>query len=278
MNSYQEKTTKHTQKSVANSVKHDQASSTVFQFEDNRPEAIVQLKMKELIEKSSVSKPLIQRKIRYNNKTKVFYKNSKRPAWRKYLKDYVVDSYNTRHGTTYTSTNIKLKALSLDRCHKISFSNIQDWIIDYLNGKMTKVVFRNNTNQLYNGSSVVDKPLMEAQRDLMFKGVTDKQRLDAARTLLSLLNSATGNVELGDASLNRSIGKQLDVNFKAKGSKQSLTPTSRRMLNRLAKKNTSGIALTPGKSSVKSSHVGTSVSISNTTPKTKKLIKKHIKD
>ena len=53
MNSFQEKKAKNTQKSVANGVIQQQTTSSAFQFEDNRPEAVAQLKIKERIESSN---------------------------------------------------------------------------------------------------------------------------------------------------------------------------------------------------------------------------------
>jgi hypothetical protein len=59
MNSYQEKQQKNTQESVANSGKHH--DNAVFQFEDNRPKAAAQLKLKAQMETISASQP-VQRK------------------------------------------------------------------------------------------------------------------------------------------------------------------------------------------------------------------------
>lgn len=273
MNSYQEKTAKNKQISAANIGKSGQDIAAVFQFKDNRSEAIKQAKLKAKMEVNVPSTVPIQRKIHYKSGT--YSSDSNRPGWRKFLKNYVVNEYNVKHATSYTSTNINLSTLHLDRCHRISFHDIQAWVIKYLNGNMSKAVFTERTDRLYDGSST-DKPLMVAERTRLFKARTKAKKLSSSRALLSLLNSATGNVSLGNDSINRSIGMQLDVNFKTNGSKQALTPNSRRMLSKMPKKSTSGIALTPGRTSVKSSHVGASVSISNTTPKTKRLIKKHI--
>jgi hypothetical protein len=62
MNSYQEKTAKNTQRSVANEVMQQQTASSVFQFEDNRPETVTQLKIKEQLEATSSSNPIQQKK------------------------------------------------------------------------------------------------------------------------------------------------------------------------------------------------------------------------
>lgn len=62
MDSYQDKLTKNTQKSVANEVIQQQIASPVFQFEDNRPEAVAQLKIKEQLEATSSSNPIQQKK------------------------------------------------------------------------------------------------------------------------------------------------------------------------------------------------------------------------
>jgi len=62
MNSYQEKTAKNTRDSVANAIIQQQSAAPVFQFEDNRPEAVAQLKIKEELEAISSSNPIQQKK------------------------------------------------------------------------------------------------------------------------------------------------------------------------------------------------------------------------
>jgi outer membrane lipoprotein SlyB len=62
MNSHQEKTAKNTQKSVANEIIQQQTATPVFQFEDNRPEAVAQLKMKAQLEAISSENPIQQKK------------------------------------------------------------------------------------------------------------------------------------------------------------------------------------------------------------------------
>ncbi|WP_298518724.1 DUF4157 domain-containing protein [uncultured Kordia sp.] len=62
MSSYQDKTTKSKQKSVANRSKTESDAASVFQFKDNRPEAEAQLKLKEHIESSSRESKPIQKK------------------------------------------------------------------------------------------------------------------------------------------------------------------------------------------------------------------------
>lgn len=269
MNSYKVDKVKSTKRAVADTISQS-APGNAFQFTDNRPTATIQAKMKATIERSLP----IQRKIHYKSGT--YSSNSSRPGWRKFLKDFVVAEYNTSHGTSYTSKNINLNALHLDRCHRISFHDIQVWIVKYLNGNLSKAKFRERTERLYKSTST-DKPLMVAERNRLFAATTQSKKLASARALLSLLNSATGNVSLGNDSINRAIGKQLDVNFENKAGKQSLTPRSRGMLRRIPKSDTSGLPLTPMKTRVKSSHAAASIPIGNTTPATRNLLKKHTK-
>lgn len=214
----------------------------------------------------------VQRKIHFSGGT--FSSDGSRPGWRKFLKDFVVAEYNKANGTTYTSANLDLNKLNLDRCHRVSFSDIQTWLVNYLNGSMSKTRFTELTNTLYTASSA-DKASMVAERDRLFKAKTKKDKLPKARNLLSLLNSATGNVSLGDASINRGIQEQLDPNFSISGGKASATPRTRRILSALDDDEASGIPFTPTKKHVRSSHVGSDVATSTFTPKTKKLVNKH---
>ncbi len=255
--------------------------SNAVSLVDNRPQTLIQRKLKAQIANSSqvrsfTSQKLnhpIQRKILYS-KTKGFYSNNKRPSWNKFLKEFVVEEYNTRFKTKYTTKNINLSKLHQDRCHRISFKNIQAWLVKYLNGKMSQSKFENLTNTLYRKNSD-DKAAMENKRSRLFNAKTNKVKLENARSLLSLLNSATGNVSLGLDIMNRSIQEKMDMNFEQSGSKMAATPRSKKIMRGISKKEASGMPYTPTRKHVKSSHVGGTIPISGLTPDTKKLVKKH---
>ena len=256
--------------------------SNAVSLVDNRPQALIQRKLKAQMANSSQPPSLapqkstlpIQRKIHYS-KSAGFYSDNKRPGWRKFLKDFVVDEYNKKHSTHYTSKNINLTKLHLDRCHRVSFKDIQAWLIKYLNGKnMSKTKFSNRTDRLYIATSP-DRAAMIAERTRLFHAKTDKDKLAKARNLLGFLNSATGNVSLGNDSINRSIQEQLDMNFEKSGSKMAATPRSKKIMRGVSKNEASGMPTTPGGNHIKSSHVGGTIPISKLTPDTKKLVKKH---
>lgn len=262
-------------------------ASGSFQFADTREahqrQADLQAKANEVTAGSKVAQlqkiangnEPIQRKIHLTSG--VFSGDASRPGWRKFLKDFVVAEYNSTHLSSPIAVTAKLDTLNLDRCHRVSFANIQDWLVKYLNGQMTKAKFTEKTDTLYRSSST-DKAGMAADRALLFAATTNAKKLAYARSLLSYLNSATGNVGLGEDSLNRSLQDHLDLHFDKKpGGKYSATPQSRKMMSKLNKGDTSGIPFTPTGKHVKSSHNAEEIDQTKFTPKTDKLIKKHTK-
>jgi hypothetical protein len=262
----------------------------IAHFTDNRPETAMQLKLQESANKSRQvsqladyknmadnstgnSQEVVQQKIHYN-KTSGFFSDEARPAWRKALKDHVIEEYNDKHGTAYTSGSIDLNKLHLDRCHIVSFKDIQNWLLKYLNGTMTQAKFAANTDKLY-ATNAKEKADMESVRTALFAAKKPADKLANARGLLSYLNSAIGNVALGNDSINRSIQDQLDLNFKKKGSSYSATPNSKRTLKGLSKSDTSGIPKTPTGNHIKSSRAGVSIPMGSLTPGTDALVTKH---
>lgn len=240
--------------------KQSGAGKNSIQLQDNRQQAIIQRKIK-------------LNKVTSNSQSGIFSSDNSRPAWRKFLKEYVANDYRQRNGISQ-KININLNSLKLDRCHKVSFKDIQNWLVQYLNKSMSKSDFINYTNILYSSTSE-DKKDMETAREKLFKAGNDAARLNAARALLSLLNSATGNLRLGDSSLNRSIQEQLDLNVitNTQGN-QSFSPQSKRILTQIDKGDVNNIALTPKRGNLKSSSAGI-VNLNNLTPVSKNLAKKH---
>ncbi|TNE55374.1 MAG: hypothetical protein EP338_03670 [Bacteroidetes bacterium] len=217
----------------------------------------------------------IQRKIHY--KSGVFSGDSSRPGWRKFLKRFVVDEYNKEHPSATISYSTNLTSLNADRCHRVSFNAIQNWVLNYLNGSMNKTKFTQRTDTLYDSDSP-DLGEMKAERGRLFKAKTNSDKLAKARNLLSLLNSATANVRIGSDVVNRSIQEQLDMHFvKKKSGKFSASPRSRRMMTNLSASEGNGMPMTPGQSRVKSSNADIPIPLNKFTPKTGKLVKKHRK-
>ncbi len=224
---------------------------------------------------ANVSTSIVQLKIHFNKITG-FFSDGSRPGWRKFLKDYVVDEYSKATGKKYTTKGLDLNKLKLDRCHRVSFSDIQGWVVNWLKGTLTDAKFTERTDTLYK-NHWNDEAMMTKARSAMFAAKTNHDKLRHARNLLSLLNSATGNVNLGNASINRSIQEMLDPNFvQNSDGTVSASPKSKNMMNTLSPGATSGLALTPNETNVRSSHVGGAVSLVSMTPGTRKAVSKQL--
>jgi hypothetical protein len=220
----------------------------------------------------------IQRTISYGGGT--FTKSKRRPGWTPYLKRHVVDRYNRdnkgKPKIPYNQNVGKLKP-PLDRAHIYGFANIQNALLDHVQGNLSETQFRKSVlGPLYEKSTGEEYDRVDALTTRL-QGLSGKQRAGAANTLLKHLNSSTGNVRLGDASRNRRIQEKLDFNFEenAKGL-HSLTPNSRRTASRLPS-GSATLPFSPGGTSIESSGYGGGPSKApraKLTPRSKKLIKR----
>jgi hypothetical protein len=233
--------------------------------------------------------PSIQRLVEYDQKAKAYIGNETRPPWQQALKKYVIDKYNEgKPANERLSYETNLSLEGLDRCHKVSFSDIQRQLLIYLNSKpRTKgedYQFDKFTDGLFNESdkAVGQKKKMQAARYKMriclnytppdYKGVVGH-----ANSLLSYLNSAIGNVLLGDASINRGIQDDLDLHFEeTPGGHFSMTPDSRGVVTESAP-TSSSVATTPRGEHFRSSTSG-DVPVADLSPRTARIVYPHLPD
>jgi hypothetical protein len=215
-------------------------------------------------------KGVVQRKVEHDGNK--YVGNGDRAAWRAVLKKYVIQDYNQRTGSNL-SMDVDLSEKELDRCHKVSFNDIENLVVNYLNSIVSDLDFILLTNELIKDPK--QKLQMQKYRSfLMYVKKTGQiyAIVQQANALLSVLNSAIGNVMLGNARINRSIQEQLDFHFKKTISGDySLTPQSRNLAEKWAGY-TSGIPYTPYGQHIKSSSSGL-VPVGSLTPKTDALIK-----
>ena len=212
----------------------------------------------------------------------VYRGSDTRPAWRTILMKWVIVAYNKEHGTLYDYRTVNLKKLKLDRAHRVSFKLIQEWVITYLQGTIKKQKFRNYTEHLIAPAvmknSFPDTGAITTAREklivLVEQGASPLTIVVSANALLGLLNSSTYNLDLGDASLNRSIQDHYDPNFRWLPTGVSATPRTRRQLTGLSPGGAGGIRYSPWGTRVVSSRYGP-VPKTDFTPNTDKLIKKH---
>jgi len=207
---------------------------------------------------------LVQRKIFLNDKSKKFGSNDARPEWRAGLKKKILDDLETKLGGKVTAGRGALEAAGYDRAHKISFSAIQRWVLHYLNEtasdttkfKSETASFQNKTDLLYRGKNTPEYKHMLRQRERLEYAIQngdDVSTLKSAQSFLSLLNSATANVDLGLISVNRAQGDSLELNFATNSAgKLSMTPNSKKNAARPSDE-VGEISYTPRKTSIISS-------------------------
>ena len=199
--------------------------------------------------------------------------NGERAGWRALLKREVVKEYNARTGKSLAG-DANLADEDLDRCHKISFNDIEALVVSYLNGKTTQSDFVNLTDSLRAPKQYaeVGKWRSFLANDLS-TGASPDDVCAHANKLLSILNSSLYNVILGAASTNRSIQEKLDLHFSQNSSGDySLTPLSRSLATSWTG-NTSGVPYSPGGTTIKSSTSG-KVPYGSLTPTSKDVIDK----
>jgi hypothetical protein len=212
----------------------------------------------------------VQRKISHDGTT--YLGDANRPGWRALLKRHVIDDYNTRTGKSL-AYNVDLTDEDLDRCHRVSFSDIEGLILNYLNGNVNDSDFIRLTDTVKAGT---DYTAFGKARMFLMAGKSSasapSQLLSSANSLLSMLNSATFNVALGNARTNRGIQEKLDLHFTYTGSAYSLTPNSRAIATDWVG-HTSGVPLTPTGTNIRSSFApGGTVPLGNLTPNSTTLI------
>ncbi len=214
-------------------------------------------------------RPVIQREVEHNGTA--YAGNGERARWRVALKRAVIDDYNLRTGKSLPY-NTDVSDEDLDRCHKISFDDIETMVVNYLNNVIDQQTFINLTASLTAPSQYKE---VGKWRTFLIEAKTNSgpvlNIVSYANRLLSILNSSLFNVLLGAASTNRSIQQKLDLHFTDTGAGFSLTPISRNLVTTWSG-NASGLPLTPGGTNIKSSFAtGGVVPLGNLTPNTDTL-------
>lgn len=215
---------------------------------------------------------VVQREVEHDGTS--YSGNGDRGRWRAALKRAVIKEYNQRTGASLTECD-NLTDEDLDRCHKVSFNDIEDLVVSYLNGGVPDTDFIQITNSLSNPTQYKEigkwRSFMMSQKKT---GASPAMIVQSANKLLGILNSSIANVMLGNASTNRSIQAKLDLHFQQTSSGgYSLTPLSRNLATSFVGY-TSGVPYSPGGQHISSSSSG-NVPVGNLTPLTSGIIKKH---
>ncbi len=209
-----------------------------------------------------------------------FGSDNERPSWTAALKRWVLERYNELYavgGNPALSNSVNLAFEGLDRAHKVSFSDIQAKVLAFINGTVSDTDFQKLTDGLYGHQPAGQKALaeMKKQRFMLIQAkklgsaIPIQQR---ANQLLRYLNSAIGNVLLGDAASNRSIQEHLDVHFQKKPSGEwQLTPDSRN-IGGVWKGEHSGVPLTPKGQHMMTSSTFATIDIYDLSPKSSAVL------
>ena len=179
---------------------------------------------------------VLQRQIEYNTSKKVYETNSTRPGWRKVAEDALLDEYNLRHDLTLEK--VKYAKNKLDRCHIVSFEDIQSQMASYLNNKSSANDFEGFIDIItahlnsFGSEKVGITSNWQLLKDEM-KGSNTSSIVSVANSLLSRLNSISENLRAGNKYLNSYIQQNLDLFFQQSGSGQyQLTDHSRNILSK----------------------------------------------
>lgn len=213
------------------------------------------------------------------------------------FKQVVDQAYMARFRPKATKA-LDLVTDKLDRCHRVSYAAMRDDLLKHLAGGLTD---RELDDKML--SIIGPVPLARAQwmglsqqlsdaRDAMHKGQAThnkaateaRQTVTLLRKVLNFLNNQEDNVTIGDAIINREIGRRNDFNFGLNTRhEQSLTPRSRRKAEVQAGNphlcNTvPRVALAGGGTGLRSSHlnggVGGTVPEGAMSPRSRRMIAK----
>jgi hypothetical protein len=185
---------------------------------------------------SGVLQPKIE--VEKNNGT---YEVKGRPRFQGHVKKILVAKWNAKHVDQLQVKGLNLTYEGLDQCHKVSWSNIREWIERYLNKEITKEQLIEFSDNLYDGAAKTadeEWKTMEGQRAKLIKLVEQgkwKEVPGAVSQLGSILNSATPNLRLDSHDVNIRIQEHFDPRLVLKpDGKYSMTPHSKKTRANLA--------------------------------------------
>jgi len=220
---------------------------------------------------------VLQRQIEYNTTKKTYQTNSTRPGWRKLAEDALLDEYNIRHDVT--KEKLEYAKLKLDRCHIVSFEDIQSQMASYLNGGIDASSFENFITIItaHLPSSGSEKTGINQDWKSLIAEVKSgdvDSIVSSANSLLSRLNSISDNLRAGNKYLNSYIQQNLDLFFqKTDSGKYQLTDHSRTVLTK-GSSFVSSVLRTPEHKSRLVTSEGP-ISFGNLTPRSKQLTESH---
>lgn len=151
--------------------------------------------------------PLLQRKVYEDNGN--WKSNDVRPDWQVKAEQALVLAFNLQHGTNQASVNYV--ADRLDRCHILSFENIQARLLVYLNGKDEATYTQwllVMVGDMPDWATV--EPTARSLMTLVGKPGSPAEIEQAANKLLGQLNSLTENLRAASKYMNRYIGQNVD--------------------------------------------------------------------
>jgi hypothetical protein len=158
-----------------------------------------------------------------------------RPAWTGGTEELARVAYNKENPGNPIKKGQSLTATKIDLCHTISYNDMENWVVDYLNGVKSRSRMFAHVKSLF---ASVDPNSREyrkmASAEMALKqAINDKDKPDQiakrANELLRWLNSCSTNLGYGSAPLNRGTGSSLDPHMvQTPGGQYQATPNSKR--------------------------------------------------
>lgn len=216
------------------------------------------------------SLPTIQRLIKPPSRR--YTATSDRPRWTPRIDKLLRQGHpDLKLGATFVS-------VGRSRSHKTPFAELQNTILEYLNGATAEKEFVDKLNGWFEDSD--DQGRMQAARNKLVNAVDSDEDVTvvarAANRLLGILHNHINNLFLGFADVNEMISNNLDGNLekkrvKGRGNKKkneySLTPLSRNQ----AENSRSRFFTTPRKSNIRVSSFQDRIPIADLSPRTKRF-------
>ena len=176
--------------------------------------------------RSANSPIVIQRLIKWNGW--YWEGTSARPAWRAATDRALLVAYNIQKGVSLEVLDYQKE--KLDRCHKISFKELQDKLVSFLNKDIAKADFEGWVRILADAdpAGTLYEEISPAFEQLANEVQKGNPSPGSANNLLGILNSLWTNLRAASKYINAYIGQRMDLSFtQSPGGTYHLEPGSR---------------------------------------------------
>jgi hypothetical protein len=155
-----------------------------------------------------------------------------RPTFYSYVRPELLTGWNKDPNNKQLTKSSNLTKEQLAQCHKISWHDIKNKVVAFINGEMTEAEFIIATETIFfNDTNSECYRRMHRLRGVVVWNVKFPHKVaESIIDLCAVLNSSTANLRLGDAKVNSGIQERFDPNLEKHPNGLGMTPFSKNVL------------------------------------------------